>query len=474
MIKIILILTLLFGTVHASNAAVEPSGHSEELSSATVLNLEHRGPKAVVEKTALNLLGEIKANPNRYDGNNGLLESLIMATLMPVMDINSIARMLAANYWVSATQEQKNQLHHSIKNVIVNSYANIFAYYDGQEVIFSQAKYNKTGGKAIVRSEVAVADFLSLSIDYKLRKINDEWFIYDASFQGNGLLNDIRSKYLVGDGIKGVDGLLASMAADSQRVDIVLANNAKQVELGVVNEPLQIVANEGGSFKGKEIQGGVAAAIVTAALQRAGYETKVKLMPWKKALSGVKDGVYDVLVSIGEHEHDRSDLILSKPYRQSRIKLIARWDNNLLHHKVESFKQLSLEKLADLSDERRYLNAALINRISSLSLMDGLKRLAANQLDFIAVDEEEARYVMKGSDVESSLEFLPGTVAFEDIHLAVSKQNRHHQAIVIAFNKALDDMQADGSYQEIVDQYALDSRKSDRLENSHADITPLY
>ena len=473
MVKIILILTLLFGTAHVSNAAVGPSSHSAELISAEVLNLEHRGPKAVIEQTARSLLGKIKANPNRFDGNNGRLETLIMATLMPVMDINSIARMLAANYWASATEEQKNQLHHSIKNVIVNSYANIFAYYDGQEVSFSQAKFNKTGGKAIVRSEVTVVDFLSLSIDYKLRKINDDWFIYDASFQGNGLLNDIRSKYIEDDGIKGVDGLLAAMAADSRRVDIVLAYNSKRVDPGDVSEPLQIVANGAAPFNDKEIQGGVAAAIVTAALQRAGYETKIKLMPWKKALNGVKEGVYDVLVSIGEHEHDRSNLILSKPYRQSRIKLIARWDNNLLHNKVENFKQLTLEKLADLSDERRYLNAALMNRISSLSLMAGLKRLAANQLDFIVVDEEEARYVMKGSAVESSLEFLPGTVAFEDIHLAVSKQNKHHQEIVIAFNKALDDMQADGSYQKIVDQYAFNSRNAGRLENSHADIAPL-
>ena len=87
--------------------------------------------------------------------------------------------------------------------------------------------------------------------------------------------------------------------------------------------------------------------------------------------------------------------------------------------------------------------------------MQNLKQVANRQQEAIVADEAFARYVMKGSAIESKLEILPENIAVKDIHLAVSKKNSRHQDIVIAFNVALDSMVKDGTYEKIISRHAL-------------------
>lgn len=466
--KLILTLMLLFGLMSHSNAALDSAGQPfDQVASASLSSPSRmlqddeamlRSPKAVVERAALNLLSQINANKPLYKNDEGQLKALIRGTLLPVMDLRTITRLIAAHHWSSASKAQKDQFYFLISNVIVDSYATIFTYYDGQKVTFSPAKFNKSGQKAIVRSEVEMANFLSLDIDYKLRKVDQHWRIYDASFQGSSVLKGLRSKYLAIADRKGFGGVLAEMAADS----------------ATSHEPLQIAARHWLPADGQALSGGgVATALVSAALERAGYQAKIKLVPWKNALEGVKGGVYDAVISIGESEQELRKLNFSKSYHQTRLKLIARLDNQLLRGKVDDIKQLTFDRLVDLGDEGRYLNAELRDRVSSLSLLQSLKRVASKKLDFIVVDEEQARYAMKASEMDSSLTVLPQTVAYEDVHLAVSKENEHHNEIVIAFNVALDAMVADGSYQKIVDEYAVHEGSSTTLRNPSTDVGSL-
>jgi len=480
------ILTLMFflASVSFAEAAMDSSERGVEsrrlLPAPSDTAVLAGDPKVVVEQAVLALLQEIKTNKNIYVDGSGQLESLVESTVLPIMDTRSITRVIAADHWPLASKDQKEQFHHYVKNIIVSAYAKVFAFYDGQGVRFFDAKFNANGQKSIVRSEVILANFMSLNVDYKLKRIDRRWFVYDVRMESTSVLKSLRSQYLNLAELKGVDGLLEVLRADSMRVDVLLAKanensllrtqavaaKARASDAPVQTEPLRIVVNSWFSSNGQASDGGVVTALVTAALKRAGYQSSIKLVPWRKGLKGVKDGVYDALVFMGGRERDRGQLIFSKPYHQHKLKLIARWDDHLLHRKVNDFKQLTLEKLADLSDDRGYLNAELMERISELSVLKSLKRVAMNQLDFIVVDEQKARLAMKGSGVESSLTILPGTIAVEDIRLAVSKRNVNHQEIVLAFNEALDAMIEDGSYQEIIAKYAVESESGAGLFKS--------
>ena len=66
----------------------------------------------------------------------------------------------------------------------------------------------------------------------------------------------------------------------------------------VAAEKLRLVADSWPPFTDSDLPGGgLATNIVTAALTRAGYTSNVEQVPWARALMGIGEGRYDILVN---------------------------------------------------------------------------------------------------------------------------------------------------------------------------------
>ena len=444
MIKKIAVILSLFTlcTQMVLNTAIAMSdARGDGINDSTVSdNQQPVTPKQVVYVATQNLLGELKSDQEYFSNNPISLEALVEKTLLPVMDSESMSQLILTSHWKQASPEQKKQCVDSLENILVKTYSKVFSYYGGENVIVSDAELSSSGKKSIVRVTVELANLPDLDLDFKLRLKNQQWRIYDVRFQGSSVLKSLRSKYLT---IADEQGLVAALKALDQKESHV-------------DRPLRLAATSWTPYFAKGLPGdGVAAELVKEALRRAGYSTHVILVPWKRALSGAKDGMYDAIIATWVNETESENLLYSKPYHQRRIKLIAHRESNLLMTKLEDLKGLATKLMDKSAYSQSFLNGEFFAGVSVSSMMQNLKQVANRQQEAIVADEAFARYVMKGSAIESKLEILPENIAVKDIHLAVSKKNSRHQDIVIAFNVALDSMVKDGTYEKIISRHAL-------------------
>jgi len=78
--------------------------------------------------------------------------------------------------------------------------------------------------------------------------------------------------------------------------------------------------------------------------------------------------------------------------------------------------------------------------------------LAAGRIDLTLEDEWVAKYYLSHELVElaPALEFLPVELSASPLHILVRRKHPQSAQIVRAFNQALQEMRADGSYASIV------------------------
>ncbi|HAA38792.1 MAG TPA: amino acid ABC transporter substrate-binding protein, partial [Pseudomonas sp.] len=83
------------------------------------------------------------------------------------------------------------------------------------------------------------------------------------------------------------------------------------------------------------INGGLATDIVTTALARAGYASDFQQVPWARALMGVGDGRYDVLVNAWYDEARTQLGQFSGEYLLNRVRFIKRRDDPIEFQNLE-------------------------------------------------------------------------------------------------------------------------------------------
>ncbi|EGH48420.1 extracellular solute-binding protein, partial [Pseudomonas syringae pv. pisi str. 1704B] len=86
-----------------------------------------------------------------------------------------------------------------------------------------------------------------------------------------------------------------------------------------------------------------------------------------------------------------------------------------------------------------------------------IRMLAAERVDLTLEDEYVARYnlAMEPDEVRDRVEFLPGSLSENSLHILVSLKNPHHDKIVADFDREITAMKADGTYDELLRLHGL-------------------
>jgi polar amino acid transport system substrate-binding protein len=90
-------------------------------------------------------------------------------------------------------------------------------------------------------------------------------------------------------------------------------------------QALRLVADPWPPFTDKSLlNNGVASDLVVNALARAGYTTVYAQVPWERAVRGLQQGTYDVLINAWYKEDRKEFGYYSQPYLINRVSCSAR------------------------------------------------------------------------------------------------------------------------------------------------------
>ncbi|MFS2070579.1 substrate-binding periplasmic protein [Pseudomonas sp. CT11-2] len=223
-------------------------------------------------------------------------------------------------------------------------------------------------------------------------------------------------------------------------------------------EKLRLVADAWPPFTDATlVNGGVATDIVSTALARAGYASDFEQVPWARALFGVGEGRYDVLVNTW-YADERTKLgQFSGEYLLNRVRFLKRKDTPIEYNNLQQLHTYPIAVVRGYAYSQEFDEDVSLQKVPVHNFAMAVRMVAADRVKLTLEDEFVARYYLarESPKVRNAVEFLPKPLSENSLHILVSLKNPEHEQIVAGFDREIAAMKADGSYDKLLRQHGM-------------------
>lgn len=172
-------------------------------------------PDALVKRLSTDVLESIKADKSIKAGDINKVMALVDAKVMPNVNFQRMTSSAVGPAWRQATPEQQKRLEEEFKTLLVRTYAGALEQVSDQTVSVRPFRGSTEDKEVLVRTEVRGSGD-PVQLDYRLEKTPGEaggWKIYNINVLGVWLVDTYRSQFAQQINAKGIDGLIATLAA---------------------------------------------------------------------------------------------------------------------------------------------------------------------------------------------------------------------------------------------------------------------
>jgi len=225
-----------------------------------------------------------------------------------------------------------------------------------------------------------------------------------------------------------------------------------------VADRLRLVADAWPPFTDSTlVNGGLATDIVTTALARAGYPSDFEQVPWARALMGVGDGRYDVLINAWYDEARTQLGQFSAEYLLNRVRFIKHRDDAIEFQNLQQLHEFPIAIVRGYAYSAEFDGDAQLQKVPVHNFAMAVRMLAAKRVRLTLEDEYVARYYLarESPRVRNAVEFLPKALSENSLHILVSLKNPQHAQIVADFDREIAKMKVDGSYARLMKQHGM-------------------
>lgn len=204
-------------------------------------------------------------------------------------------------------------------------------------------------------------------------------------------------------------------------------------------------------------QQGVAAELVKAAFASQGHELKFTFVPWQRALDGVKEGEYDVLIGAWKTQEREGFLKFSEPYLFNDVKFIKKKGSDFEYSGMDSLTGKTIGTVRGYGYGDTFEKATNFKREEAANLMPSILKVIGGRIDLTLEDEVVAKSHISKENPEAleQIEFVANPLSSNGLYVAGGLKNPKHEEIIAAFNKGLEAIKADGSFDAILQRNGI-------------------
>lgn len=204
-------------------------------------------------------------------------------------------------------------------------------------------------------------------------------------------------------------------------------------------------------------QQGVAMEIVKAAFASQGHELKFNFVPWQRALDGVREGEYDVLVGAWKTQEREAFLKYSQPYLFNDVKFIKKKGSDFQYSGLESLTGKTVGTVRGYGYGDAFEQASNFKREEAANLMPSILKVIGGRIDLTLEDEVVAKSLISKENPGAleQIEFLSPPLSSNGLHVASGLKNPRNGEIIEAFDKGLQAIKADGTFDAILQRNGI-------------------
>lgn len=172
-------------------------------------------PDAFIKRLSTEVLDGIKADKAIQSGEVARIVTLVDTLVMPNVDFKRMTAAAVGPQWRQATPAQQQRLQEEFKILLVRTYAGALSQVDNVTLGMKPLRANPADNEVVVRTEIRGRGD-PIQLDYRLEKTPGAgagWKIYNLNVLGVWLVDTYRSQFAQEINAKGIDGLIATLAA---------------------------------------------------------------------------------------------------------------------------------------------------------------------------------------------------------------------------------------------------------------------
>jgi len=202
---------------------------------------------------------------------------------------------------------------------------------------------------------------------------------------------------------------------------------------------------------------GIVLEIARAAYKTQGYQVEMKFVPWARAVHGVKEANYDVLLGTWHTKEREEFLLFSDSYLENEIKFIKRKDDPFEFTGMDSLTGKNVGIVRGYGYGDGFLNATNFRRPEGKNLMISIKKLVNDRIDLTLEDEIVARAMLKkqAPDLLEKIIFTKNSLSTNSLHVTSGLKNSKHKEYIKAFNEGFKAIKSNGTFEKILKKYGF-------------------
>ena len=222
------------------------------------------------------------------------------------------------------------------------------------------------------------------------------------------------------------------------------------------SEPLELTASEWPPYVDPTTRAnGFAIALVSSALERAGYGLKFTAETWPTALEATVAGKYDVVGAIWFRDERGESLAFSEPYLDCEIALIKLATSNFRFTGRDSLVGRNVGVVDDYAYSREAVDTTGIEIASGGTVAENIAKLRNGEIDLVVADRRVALFHINEGARAKLFDVLPDALMKRGLRIAVPKSRPDHEEIIAAFDAAVAEMRADGTYDALLASFRV-------------------
>ncbi len=165
--------------------------------SSIALAIDDRKPEQIVEETSAYVLKTLNDENERLREDPTLINQLINDTVIPIIDLDSMGKLILGKYWKRASAEQRTSFVVEFKDMLIRTYAKSLVDYGHAKVNVLPARDQEERKYYTVKTELSVGSGKApLQVAYIFRKNKQtEWKVFDLAVDGLSLVKNFRTSF---------------------------------------------------------------------------------------------------------------------------------------------------------------------------------------------------------------------------------------------------------------------------------------
>ncbi len=150
-------------------------------------------PTEQIKKTTDKIISTITDPTLKDAGKSEERRKLIRAAADERFDWEEMARRSLARHWAERTDAEKREFTSLFSDLLERTYMDKVEGYSGEKVLYEGETVD--GDYAVVGVKILTAKDTEISVEYRVRRKENGWFIYDVSIEGVSLVNNYRTQF---------------------------------------------------------------------------------------------------------------------------------------------------------------------------------------------------------------------------------------------------------------------------------------